>query len=47
VQELGHKALSSLLPSLLGLLFERSFAATAARPPYVEDATGYSIFGRR
>ena len=28
-----HKALPSLLPSLLGLLFERSFAATAVRPP--------------
>jgi hypothetical protein len=39
-----HKALPSLLPSLLGLLFERSFAATAVRPPYVEDAASYSTF---
>jgi hypothetical protein len=47
VQDLEHKALPSLLPSLLGLLFERSFAATAARPAYVEDAANCSTTGRR
>jgi len=28
-------------------LFKRSFTATASRPAYVEDATKYSMFGRR
>jgi hypothetical protein len=34
-----------LLPSLLGLLLERSFAATAARPAYVEAAANCSTTG--
>jgi hypothetical protein len=41
------KCSTSLLSSLFGLLFKRSFTATAARPAYVEDATSYSISGRR
>jgi len=41
-----HKALPSLLPSLPGLLLESSFAATAARPAYVEDAARYSTIER-
>jgi hypothetical protein len=47
VQDPEHKALPSLLPSLLGLLFERSFAATAARPAYVEAAANCSTTGGR
>jgi hypothetical protein len=47
VQDPAHKRSTSLLPSLFGLLFKRSFTATAARPAYVEDAANYSIFGRR
>jgi len=47
VQDPAHKALPSLLPSLLGLLFSRSFAATAARPAYVEDAANCSTTGGR
>ena len=47
VQDPAHKALPSLLPSLLGLLFERSFAATVARPAYVEAAANCSTTGGR